>query len=139
MKKFDRIKEFVKAGAIAVACAVLVTSVAAACTSIAHGASNQPKMCIRDSFRRRHGRLIIGNLRHTEKIRHGYFLIPPIQKSTLAHFCSVVKLQCRRCVCVDFVIVKVRCPRLTFHLRLCSTKLCVTQLLKIRAVTVLTS
>jgi len=50
MKKFDRIKEFVKAGAIAVACAVLVTSVAAACTSIAHGASNQPKFTITNTI-----------------------------------------------------------------------------------------
>jgi hypothetical protein len=50
VKKLQRVRGTVKAGAIAVACAVLVTSVAAACSSIAHSASNQPNFTITNTI-----------------------------------------------------------------------------------------
>ena len=50
MKNFKRIKETAKAGAIALASAVLVAAVAAACTSIAHGASGHPNFTISNSI-----------------------------------------------------------------------------------------
>jgi hypothetical protein len=50
VNKLLRFKEIAKAGAIALASAVLVASVAAACTSIAHGASNQATFTITNTI-----------------------------------------------------------------------------------------
>jgi hypothetical protein len=50
MKKLPRVKEMAKAGAIALTCAGLVASVAAACTKIAHGASNQASFTITNTI-----------------------------------------------------------------------------------------
>jgi Ca2+-binding RTX toxin-like protein len=50
VKKLQTVKEMVKAGAIALASAVLVASVAAACTSIAHGASNEANFTITNTI-----------------------------------------------------------------------------------------
>lgn len=50
MKKLQRLRETVKASAIVLASAILVASVAVACTSIAHGASNQPKFTITNTI-----------------------------------------------------------------------------------------
>ena len=50
MKPLRGFKEIVKAGAISLACAVLVASIAAACTSIAHGQTNQPNFTITNTI-----------------------------------------------------------------------------------------
>jgi Ca2+-binding RTX toxin-like protein len=51
LKKFGRLKEIAKGGAIAVTSAVLVASVAAACTSIAHSSlDHQPKFTITNTI-----------------------------------------------------------------------------------------
>ena len=51
LKKFGRLKEIAKGGAIAVTSAVLVASVAAACTSIAHSPlDHQPKFTITNTI-----------------------------------------------------------------------------------------
>ena len=49
---------------------------------------------------------MLANRCHTEKIRHGYFPIPPIQEMTITHFGIVVKFQCSRCVSVAFPITR---------------------------------
>lgn len=48
--KFKRTKEIVKAGGIAVACAVLTASVAVACASVAHSAEDQAKFTITNTI-----------------------------------------------------------------------------------------
>jgi Ca2+-binding RTX toxin-like protein len=50
VKKLRQVKEVAKASAITLASAVLVASVAAACTGIAHGASNRPVFTITNTI-----------------------------------------------------------------------------------------
>jgi hypothetical protein len=50
MKNLRRIRQTFKTGAVTLACAVLAASVAAACTTIAHGLSNQPKFTITNTI-----------------------------------------------------------------------------------------
>lgn len=51
LKKFGRLREIAKGGAIALTSAVLVASVAAACTSIAHSSlDHQPKFTITNTI-----------------------------------------------------------------------------------------
>ena len=50
MKKLQRVRQTFKTGAVTLACAFLAASVAAACTTIAHGLSNQPKFTITNTI-----------------------------------------------------------------------------------------